>query len=109
MFDVNVPLDRRPQLAYLISCFTCEQTTTFAVEGRSPLTQDQLHLELILKGWTIATRGYECPACGEHWVKGVVAFIKKGTREPARIVEGDAQKGVSEDASSPQGTSSSHS
>src|SRR5690242_21297801 len=34
MFDILVPLDQRPKLAYLIECFTCHKKTTFEVEGR---------------------------------------------------------------------------
>jgi hypothetical protein len=80
MFDILVPLDQRPKLAYLIECFNCHEKTTFEVEGRKPLTEDQLHLELILKGWTIAGRGYECPACLDRWAKAVVAYIRRHDR-----------------------------
>lgn len=80
MFDILVPLDQRPKLAYLIECFTCHEKTTFEVEGRKPLTEDQLHLELILKGWTIAGHGYECPACLDRWAKAVVAYIQRHDR-----------------------------
>ena len=80
MFDIIVPLDQRPKLAYVIECFSCQEKTTFEVDGRKPLTQDQFHLELILKGRTIAGRGYECPACLERWAKAVVAYIHRHDR-----------------------------
>ena len=82
LFDIIVPLNQRPKLAHLIRCFTCQQTTTFEVGGRKRLTQDELHLKLILKGWTSASRGYECPDCIEQWAKGVAAFI---TGESPRV------------------------
>ena len=76
MFDIIVASDQRPHLAYLIPCFTCRQQTLLEVKGRRPLTQDQLHLELILMGWTIAERGYECPECLKRWANEVADFIQ---------------------------------
>jgi hypothetical protein len=101
MFDILVPLDQRPKLAYLIECFTCHEKTTFEVEGRKPLTEDQLHLELILKGWTIAGRGYECPACLDHWAKAVVAYIRRHDRPLGEqtVVESIPEDLLSENAS----------
>jgi hypothetical protein len=106
LFDILVPLDQRPKLAYLIECFTCHQKTTFEVDGRKLLTENQLHLERILKGWTIAGRGYECPACLDRWAKAVVAFIHRHDRplvEEQIIAESipeekPLEKGSSEDA-----------
>ena len=106
MFDILVPLDQRPKLAYLIECFTCHKKTTFEVEGRKPLTEDQLHLELILKGWTIAGRGYECPACLDRWAKAVAAYILRHDRLPDEqtIVESIQEEGSLERGSSEEET-----
>jgi hypothetical protein len=96
MFDMLVPFDQRPKLAYLIVCFTCHEKTTFEVDGRKPLTEDQLHIELILKGWTIAGRGYECPGCLERWAKYVAAFLRQSDLP---LVERTIVESTSEDIS----------
>ncbi len=77
LLDIIVPFAQRPRLAYLVRCFTCQHQTTFEVQGRTPLTLDQLHLELILKGWTIAARGYECPECLAQWAQGVATLLQR--------------------------------
>lgn len=91
MFDIRVAPEQRPRLAYLIQCMTFQQITTLEVKGRRPLTQDQLHLELILRGWTIAPRGYERPACLERWANEVATFLQH--QDDNDKVEGDRPDG----------------
>jgi hypothetical protein len=93
---LQFPPEMLPKLAFQVTCFECEETSTFAIKGRKMLSPWAIYQFLLLQGWNIAGKGYQCPACQQAWAEAVADFIRSQDRRVVdAAVSSDVQNALS--------------
>lgn len=63
--EQKMPAKVRPKWYYEVFCLTC------GAKGRGQffemISDEEIHMALLLQGWTIFRKGYECPRCSAGW------------------------------------------
>jgi hypothetical protein len=63
MLATKVQKSAKPKLVYEVSCFTCQRKGWVESPGRKALKEAHIHAGLVIQGWVIGPRGFQCPEC----------------------------------------------
>jgi hypothetical protein len=88
MLKTKVQKSALPVLTYIVHCFTCNIEGRVESPARDTLDERHIYAGLIIQGWFIGPRGFQCEACYSRDIEDIIAAADKA----AGMTIGDTRK-----------------